>query len=217
MKQGWIVRVVILLPAILVIVAAVPRLISGIALERAFPASAYIATNLPLSQADYAATEAALAQAPAADGETHIIQAEAAAGAGQPDAAVISVLETALARSPGDARGWTLLASLLSDRSPKIAAGALSFAFALAPRDYYMVLPRTLVGAGLWDNLPADDRKMLLHDALGMATDTNRREDLRALLMRRGGPALVTRSLNGNPDAIRELNRSFAVELLNPR
>jgi hypothetical protein len=217
MTQRWIVRSVIGLPAILVIAAAIPRLISGIALERAFPASAYIATNLGLPQPVYAATQAALAEAPAADGETHILEAEAAADGGQSGDAVIPGVDAALMRSPGDARGWILLASLLSDKNPRAAAGALSLAFEFAPRDYYLIVPRTLVGAGLWNYLPNEVRVTLLNDALSFTTDIDRRPDLRALLARRGGPELVTRSLNGNSDAIKRLNQSLAAEMLRPR
>jgi hypothetical protein len=217
MKRRWMVRCVMCLPAILVIAVALPRLVSGVALERAFPASAFIVTNLALPQPVYAATQAELSEAPAADGEAHILEAEAATGAGQPSKAVIPLAEAALMRSPGDARGWILLASLLSDKSPRIAARALSLAFELAPRDYYLIVPRTLVGAGLWNDLRSDVRNTLLHDALAMTTDGNRRDDLRALLMKRGGAELVTRSLNGNPDAIKKLNRNFAAELLRPQ
>ena len=118
------------------------------------------------------------------------------------------------ARSPSAARGWIILASLWTDSDPRKAAQALSFAVDLAPREYYLVLPRLLVGAPLWSDLPDRARGKLLSDAQGLAADQTRRGQLRLLLVRRGGAELLVRALAGRPEALRELNRDLALERL---
>jgi hypothetical protein len=107
-----------------------------------------------------------------------------------------------------------LLASLLKDRDPQTAAKALARAFALAPLDYYLIVPRTALGAQLWDHLSYRERRQVLDDAQAIAMNSARRDDLRALLDTPAGAALVTRALGKDPEGIRRLNRDLAREAL---
>lgn len=208
----WLIRVALLLPAAAIVAAALPRLYSGAALETAFPATAYIGENVPLPQNSYKGVARILAHAPSSDGETQILRAEAAAYAGQPPATITPLLDVALSRAPASPRGWILLAALQTDSNPKTAAAALSLAIALAPREYYLVARQACAGAALWPYLAKDTRAKLVGDARILATMPEFRGELRILLGGRGGPQLVTRALAGNPEQLRQLNRSLAHE-----
>lgn len=206
----WLLLFALLLPALVVVAMAVPRLVSGAALEGTFLAGVQITADVPLSPLLYRQTAEILSEAPVHDGETQLLRAEAMSDASQPAATIIPIVESALSRSPGSARGWIILAALLQDRNPQAAAQDLALSFKLAPRDYYLILPRLFAGASLWGYLPADVQARLLQDARRLAMDQDKRSDLRILLTKRGGPALVTRALADQPEALRSLNRELA-------
>ena len=212
----WIGRLAMLLPAIGVIVLAAPRLISGFALEAAFPATTEITMNMTLPQATNKFVAQVLSHASPSDGETQILRAEAAVNAGFPPGMVIPIVRSALIREPTDARGWILLAALLKDHDPKGAASALSLAIELAPREYYLVIPRAFVGASLWNYLSKDVQARIVDDAHVIATSNEFRGGLQSLLDAQGGTELVGRALAGHPDQLRALNRSLARERLGP-
>jgi hypothetical protein len=211
----WLLRIALLLPAAAVVAAAYPRLVSGMALEAAFPYTAYLEMNVFLSPASYAYIARILAHSPPADGETQILRAEAAVDAGEPIATTIAITKSGLAHAPCSARGWILLAALLSNNDPKDAVAALSLAIELAPREYYLIGPRAVVGAALWKFLPGETRARLIEDARLLATESALRDQLRILLGAKGGSALVTRAFANNPEQLREINRSLARERLN--
>jgi len=210
----WILRTLLLLPALVVAALALPRFEAGILLNRSFPATAYIQTNTPLPTASYAQVARLLAGASTEDSETAILRAEAAIDAGQPIGPIITSVDHALATSPLLARGWIILASLLTDRDPQLAVDALTLAYDLAPHEYYLAFPRMLVAAPLWDHLPARMQVTLFDDVNSLADDQEKHSQLRILLSKPGGPNLVVRSFTGRPDALRELNRSLAREAL---
>ena len=213
-KRSRLFSAALVLPFLVLVAVAIPRLASGEALEETSLAGLQISANAPMTPAAYSQTAEILARAPAGDGDTQILRAEAAMDAGQPSGSIIPIAKAALARSPGSARGWIILAALLSDRDPEHAAHDLSLAFALAPIDYYLILPRTFAGAGLWQYLPPGIQARLLKDTRRLAMDKERRSDLRALLDKRGGPELVTRAFAGQPEILRGLNRDLALETL---
>jgi hypothetical protein len=208
--RRWAFPLILLFPALAIAALAVPRLISGAAQEGTFLAGLQIVADAPLSPMLYRQTAEILSEAPTNDGETQLVRAEAMSDAGVPAATIIPIVEGALSRSPGSARGWIILAALLQERDPKSAARDLTLAFKLAPIDYYLILPRTFAGASLWDYLPAYVQARLVQDARRLAMDQDKRGDLRVLLTKRGGPALVTRALAGQPDVLRSLNRELA-------
>lgn len=210
----WLTRFALALPALAILTAAVPRLVSGLAQETAFPATAYIAMNVALPPPSYNATAQVLSHAPLADGETQIARAEAANRVHEPAGVTIPVVKAALTHAPASARGWILFAELLRQRDPKEGAAALSLAIELAPHEYYLISPRVQAGAPLWNYLPQDARETLLDDTHLLIANSEFHQTLRALLRAPGGPALVTRALAGHPDELRALNRSLARERL---
>lgn len=212
--RSWAVRILLAMPVIAIVLMAVPRLATGLLLQRAFPATAYIETNTPLPASSYGKVAEILSHASRSDGESELIQAEAAINAGAPAQFVIPAVRQALANAPLSARGWIILASLLTEQDPKKAAAALTLAFDLAPDDYYLIFPRTLVAASLWKELPSRVRTLLLKDVSAMASDPNKRSQLRLLLAKPGGGTLVSRAFAGRPDALRALNRSLTLETL---
>jgi len=210
----WIGRLAMLLPACAVIALAVPRLLSGFALEAAFPATTEITMNFTPPQASNRTVAQILSHASPSDGETQLLRAEAAANAGLPPATVIPIVRSALIREPSVARGWVLLAALLRDHDPKGAAAAFSLAVELAPREYYLVIPQAFVGASLWDYLSKDAQAKVVDDARILITSTELRGGLHSLIAASGGPELVSRALAGHPEQLRALNRSLARERL---
>jgi hypothetical protein len=214
MNSRWGIRVGLLMPVLLLVALALPRFNTGFLLEKSFPATDFIQTDVPLPATTYRDVARLLASASPNDSETGLLQAEAALNAGVPPAEVLPKLESALEHSPSAARGWIILASLWTDSDPRKAAQALSFAVDLAPREYYLILPRLLVGAPLWRDLPDTARAKLLSDARALAGDETRRGQLRLLLARRGGAELLVRAFAGRPEVLRELNRELALERL---
>ena len=204
----------LILPPLAIIVTALPRLVDGIALEQAFPQSALLMTNIGLPHDTYVALERTLAKAPVGDGETQILRVETAVDSGQSPSSVLPAVEEDLSRAPADARGWILFGSLLKNRNPQRAAQALTLTLKLAPFDYYLIMPRTALGAELWDQLSSPERRKVLNDAHTIATSPNRRDDLHALLGTPAGAALVTRALGNDSEGIKRLNRDLAREAL---
>lgn len=214
MNSRWLFRLVLILPAIGIVIVAIPRLYGGLLLERAFPATAYIQTNTPLPIASYRQVAILLAKAPSEDGETALLQAEAAIDAGTPLKPIVIRVENVLSVSPLLSRGWLILASLLTNQDPRNAAKALTLAYDLSPREYYLIFPRTLVAAPLWGYLPARIRATLLDDVGSLANEKKNHAQLRLLLAKPGGPQLVIRSFAGKPEALRALNRTLERETL---
>jgi hypothetical protein len=210
MSAGWGFRIGLLFPALVLAMLALPRFNTGFLREKAFPATDYIETDTPLAPATYRDVARLLAGASHDDSETALLQAEAAINAGAVPASLIPEVEHALSNSPLSARGWIILASLLTDVDRHKAAAAFLMALNLAPREYYLVLPRLLVGAPLWAELPDSARAKLLSDIEGLANDQSRRGQLRLLLARRGGANLLVRAFAGRPEVLRELNRDLA-------
>jgi hypothetical protein len=208
----WVARALLPLPAFAILAVALPRLISGAALEAAYPATTSMAADVALPEPIYRATAEILSRAAAGDGEAQSFRAQAAAAGNEPADRIVPALETALRRAPASARGWIALAGLLGEGDPKKAAAALSLGIDLAPRDYFLIPPQLIAGAPLWDYLPREARDTLVADARLLVADERFHDQLVALLNVPGGAALVTRSLADDPDRIRALNRSVARE-----
>lgn len=203
----WALRFALLLPAVFVTALAVPRMISGLALEAAFPVPAYIAKNVILPRKTYAAAANALSHASLADGETQIFRAEAAHFAGEPDARVAAIVENGLSHDPASARGWTLLCEVLRKTDRKRSAKALAIALELAPYDYFLAGRRARDGALVWDVLAQDDRAFLLRQAKLLWTEQQLHGEIIPLLDAPGGAVLMTTALKDDPDQIRKLNQ----------
>jgi hypothetical protein len=203
----------LLIPAAALALLAIPRLETGLLLEKAFPATSYIETNTPLPGASYREAARVLMGA-TGDPDTVLLQAEAAINAGVPPATIVAEVSRALAKSPLSARGWIILASLWTNTDHIKAAKALTMAFDLAPREYYLMLPTMLVGAPLFSDLPDRVRNGLLSDVRNLTDDRQQRGQLRLLMARPAGADLVVRAFAGRPEALRQLNRDLAREKL---
>lgn len=203
----WFLRLACLAPALLVTLAAVPRITSGLALEAAFPVPTYIAMNVSLPTKSYKAAAALLARASASDGETQILRAEAARLGGVPDREVVPIVENGLSSDPASSRGWTLLSETLTHTDRARSAKALGIALELSPYDYFLAGRRTRDGAALWDILPADSRALLIRQAALLWTEPLLHREIIPTLSAPGGAALMTRALSDDPDQIRKLNQ----------
>jgi hypothetical protein len=209
----WPLRLALLVPAVLIFAAAIPRLVSGIAQETAFPAEPFMQMNIPLTQSAYANAAQILSHAPPSDGDTRLWQAEALLRSGHAREAA-GAAKAALAQAPSSARGWIVLAGALEGGDPQKAANALSLSLVLAPREYFLIPPRVQIGAALWRRLPKSAQERLLDDVRWLAADRHLRPAMHGLLMVKGGPQLVTRALMAEPAQLRALNRSLARERL---
>jgi hypothetical protein len=210
-KWLWPLRFALLLPAIAILFAAAPRLVSGLVLEAAFPAPAYMQMNLALTKDYYAAVAQILSHAPSSDGGAQLWRAEALLRSGRP-AEAEPVAAAALARDPASARGWIVLSETLQKSDPQKSAAALVLSLELAPREYFLMPPQMNAGAPLWRYLPPNAQDRLVEDAQWLIGIEQLRPALRDLLATDGGSALVTRALAGHPDELRALNRSLARE-----
>ena len=206
----WALRIGLLLPAVLVSALAIPRFISGLALEAAYPVPPYIAKNVILPRKTYAAAAEVLSHADPRDGETQIVRAEAAHLAGEPDATVLPIIENGLSHDPASARGWTLLCEVLQRTDRARSAKALIIALELARYDYFLAGRRARDGAVLWDAIAPDDRSLVLRQAQLLWTEPQLHSEILPLLSAPSGAALMTRALSDDPQQIRKLNRWVA-------
>ena len=209
-------RILFAVPGIALIGAAVPRLMSGLAVEAAFPVPSYIEGNIQLPKTAYAQAQDVLARANIADGQTKILQAEAAYLAGSPIEKVESILKPALGYAPSSARGWTLLAELEVAKQPQIGASALALGLQFAPFDYWLAGRRANVGAQLWNEMDADGKNSLLRQTRLLWSEEQFRGKIAALYMTESGRALVARAFADEPDTLRELNRRTMRDYIAP-
>jgi len=211
---AWLMRAALALPLAVVVLAAVPRFVTGIALEAAFPATAYMALNIAQSKAVDNQTATILSHASPMDGGTQIARGEAAMLAGQPPQRVIPIVEAGLANAPSSARGWIVLARLLGARDPKRAAASLALAVELAPREYFLVVPRIEAAAPIWPYLPETTRQVVMDDTRRLLASPNDHLTVREILHIPGGTEIVTEAFSGHLDLLRAFNRSLARERL---
>jgi hypothetical protein len=210
----WALRIVLLSPPILLLFAALPRLISGAALEAAFPVPAYMEVGRGLPIKTYSATERILAGADEADGDAQIARSHAAYLSGESGPKIIAMVENGLSREPSSAAGWTLFAVLSTPIDRTRAATALSVALELAPREYYLAAWQARTAAPLWADLSADARENAARQMRLLWSDHTLRHQIRSVLAVPGGSALVTYAMRDNPDELRALNRMVARQRL---
>jgi hypothetical protein len=207
-------RIIALLPAIFVAALAGPRFVGGLALEAAAPVTTRMTTNTPLALRSYTSTSTLLSHAETSDGEAQILRAEAMKLARTPKSVVEPVLESGLERSPASARGWLIFSESVRTTNAAKAQAAYSLGLLLAPREYYLIVPRVIAGAPLWNTLSERERQSLLGDMRLVLSDPNLSSALRRVLAVEGGDALVTRTFSGHPESLRAFNRAMARERL---
>ena len=210
----WSLRALLLALPLVLIAAAIPLLIDGVAYEQAFPTAIYMPMNVALPRANYTAAAQALAHGAAANGEREILEAEALRLSGADPSRVAAALEQGLSHAPASARGWMLLAETLAPTDRAKAASALSAALMLAPNEYFLVGRLVRDAGALWDVLPKDSRDLAVDDAPVLWRDPNLRYALRPILATKGGAALMTEAFRYAPEDLRALNRYVAEQRL---
>jgi hypothetical protein len=210
----WALRAVLLCPPVILLLAALPRFASGIALEATLPVPSYmtVARALPINATR--ATAHVLAGADEADGEAQIARSRAAYLSGEVGPKIIAMADNGLSHAPSSAAGWTLLAALRTPADRARAAAAMSVALELAPHDYYLAAWRARTAAPLWADLPADARESAAGQVRLLWSDRALRRQIRSVLAVPGGPSLVTYAMKDDPDGLRALNRMVARERL---
>ena len=207
-------RAVLLCPPVILLLAALPRLASGMALEATFPVPAYMNVDRTLPLKTYRATAQVLAGAAEADGEAQIARSRAAYLSGEVGPKIVAMADNGVSHAPSSAAGWTLLAALRTPVDRVRAAGAMAVAFELAPHDYYLAAWRARTAAHLWADLPADARESAARQVRLLWSDRKLRRQIRSILAVPGGPGLVTYAMKDDPDGLRALNRMVARERL---
>jgi hypothetical protein len=162
----------------------------------------------------YRATAQVLAGAAEADGEAQIARSRAAYLSGEVGPKIIAMADNGLSHAPASAAGWTLLAALRTPVDHVRAAGAMSVALELAPRDYYLAAWRARTAAPLWADLPADVRESAARQVRLLWSNRAQHNQIRSILAVPGGPQLVTYAMKDDPDGLRALNRMVARERL---
>ena len=206
MVKHWFRAIVLLLPPAALISLALPRLVTGLALDESFPVPAAMESDRSVAQEDYRRTGVVLSVASPVDGETQVDRAEALWLSGRDATVVLPVVTQGLVRSPASIRGWTVLAQVLQKIEPNRAAEALTIALELSPYDYSLVGRKTRAGAPLWNSLPEDARNQLVAQARLLWSHDEMRPQVLSLVAVPGGADLMTRALS-DPDTIRAVNR----------
>lgn len=203
-------RVLLLLPPVALLLAAIPRFQTGLAVDAVFPIPIYAVMNVRLPAETYRAAANILASANEADGVTHLQRAEIASLAGGAAPAVTGLLRDALARSPSSSRGWMLLAEQSRETDPKAAAAMLMHSITLGPYEFYLVWRRARDAALLWDTLSPESQEIALRQAHLLWTVRELNGDLLPLLSTAEGAEIVARAFRDETEEMRALNRFVA-------
>ncbi|MDE2463540.1 MAG: hypothetical protein KGO02_07500 [Alphaproteobacteria bacterium] len=204
----------VLAPALIIIALALPELSDGLGRVSAEPASEYIKSNVELTSLDYAEAQKALLSTPPADASAHLLAVEAGMLRGERTTVLLPQAKAALALDPGDARGWIVYARLNEPRHLTTAARAVSFSFHLAPREFFLIVPRLYAAAPIWQRLTPSDQALLFAEVRAAGGDTKLHPALIAAMREPGGRAMVTAAYYGRPHALRALNRALTAEIL---
>jgi len=204
----WLARAAWFVPPVVIVALAVPRLVSGVAADAAFPVPIYMVMNYPLPQRTYANATRILERTDWRDGDQTIAAAEAAADSGSAPNRTIMLVRRGLAHAPVSARGWILLAEAFSaEKNEGAAARALSPALTLGPFDYWIAGRRARACAALWNVLGASDRDACGSQARLLWDNPILRPQIVRLLQTREGAQFLLRAIDNDPQQIRDINR----------
>ena len=202
-----------LIPALVLCVYAIPHFMNGVAVDGAIPVPNYMIAQIAMPKPAYVDAVMALRQASPRDGYAAIARAEAALHAGAPPFSQAPVLAQGLTQEPASARGWLLLSNVwASTTDKKKAAQALAQALLLAPHEYWLIGLRARQAAFLWPYLDADTQALALEQARMLWEEPILRGQLQPLLSSPEGVRLVARAFAGQPDEIREMNRFLSAQ-----
>lgn len=204
----WLATVVMLLPGLCLAYFGYAHFADGIAQDGAVPVPVAMVAQIPLPKAAYDDAAKSLASASLRDGDAMLIRAEALFDAGRAPSEIVPLLEQGIRHAPASARGWTLLATVLQPLQPKKSAAAMSPAFLLAPRDYWIAAARVRAAGPLWPLLDAETRLAAENQSRLLWHDELLRPQIVVAAQTDAGAALLTRSFQENE--IREISRYVA-------
>jgi len=208
----WARCVSLLIPALLIILVATPRLQSGLAIDAIYPVPILMTVGISLPQSSYEDTAALLAAAHRDDGETILQRAEALSLAQPQGENVVELIQDGLAKSPASVRGWTLLAEQLGTIDQQKAAQALGQSFLLGPYEYFVALRRARLSAMLWDTLQTETQAAAQRQVRLLWTEESLKDGILRLLDTPGGSELLARAFIGDPEELRSINRWVMIE-----
>ena len=211
----WARCIGLLVPVLLLVFAATPRLQSGLAVDAAYPVPILMVADLSVPQSSYLDTAVILAAAHRDDGESKLQYAEALSLAQPGDEMVLELLRDGLAISPASVRGWALLAEELGAVEPQRAAQALGLSLLLGPYEYFVALKRARQAAMLWDGLSTDARAAALEQTRLLWSEESLNDELLRLLDTQGGSELLARAFINDPEELRAINRWVTTERRN--
>lgn len=211
----WARCIGLLVPVLLLILVATPRLKSGFAIDAAYPVPVLMIADFSLPQTSYLDTAAILATAHPDDGETILQRAEALSLAQPQSELVVELLQDGLEKSPASVRGWALLAGQLDAVDQQRAARALGQSFLLGPYEYYVAPKRVRQAATLWDELALDARATALEQTRLLWTEEALNDEILRLLDTQGGSQLLARAFVDEPEELRAINRWVTTERRN--
>jgi predicted Zn-dependent protease len=171
--------------------------------------------QLPLPKAAYDNAANTLANASPNDGDAMLIRAEVLLNTGRTASDVVPLLVDGLRHAPASARGWTLLAEAQQPLQPTRAATALSQAFLLAPRDYWIAAARVRAAGLLWPSLDGETRAAAEKQSRLLWQEELLRPQLVVAAQTNEGAALLTRSFR--EEEIRDVSRYISAARRRPR
>lgn len=192
---------------LLLCLAAVPRLMSGLAVDAAFPVPVYLVMNHPLPQRSYLVAADILGAADGRDGRTAILRAEAMAAGGEPAGRILPLVKKGLSLAPASVRGWLLLSEALRDRKPADAGAALTVALSLAPYDYTVAGRRARDVVRQWGALDTVAKQDGIRQLRLLWEEPFLHAELEPLFHLKRAPELMAQALKYEPEEIRALNR----------
>ncbi len=196
-----------------VLVIAILRMQTGLAVDQAFPVPIYMIMNVPVPHQAYVQAANVLQNTGPMDGEAMIAAAEASARAGVTYSKIIPLVQLGLQKAPASARGWTLLSEeYLAEGKKYEAVRSVSTALLLSPFDYWIAGRRARVSAALFDDLDSDTRASAERQAELLWETPALRHEISAFLRAPGGGRLMAAAVGSDRQTVRALNRWLADE-----
>ena len=205
-----------LVPTVVLVLAAVPHFLDGLAVDAAIPVPVYMIAQVPMPKSAYEDAVVALGRADPRDGNAAIARGEAALRSGARPLSQVPMLSEGLMEEPASARGWTLLSEAWMPTDKKKAARALAQALLLAPNEYWLAEARLQDAALLWPYLDADARLEALEQTRMLWEEPLLRNQIRPLLFSKEGVALVAHAFANHQNELRDMNRWLMLERQRP-
>jgi hypothetical protein len=200
--------VVLLLPGLCLAYFGYAHFTDGAAQDGAVPVPVAMVAQISLPKAAYDDAVKSLTGASLRDGDAQLVRSEALFNGGRAPSEIVPLIEEGLRHAPASARGWTLLAEAQQPSQPKKAAAAISLAFLLAPRDYWIAAARVRAAGLLWPSLDGETRLAAEKQARLLWHEELLRPQIVIAAQTDAGAALLTRSFQESE--IRDISRHIA-------